>query len=142
METNITTYFDEKQIKPDFTATIKQNQASFNFILKASEVENFISIGRLKDFLYKEAITNLLKKSKFLQLYVQLIENQISEEEYEEELNSHSDEYFINLKDVNSDLDYTALLLVLQNLPKSLSVDEVSEIFGLNTDSLINQLNA
>ena len=142
MGTNLTTYSEEAQVKPDFTTTIKPNQVFFKFKVKVSDFESIINISRLKDLLYQEAINNLLKKSKFLQLYIQLIENQISEEEYEDELNSHPDDYFINLKDLNSNLDYAALLLVLQNLPKQLSVDEVSEIFGIKTQAIMNQLNA
>lgn len=142
MGTNLTTYSDEAQVKPDFITTIKPDQVFFKFKVKASDFESIINISRLKDFLYQDAINNLLKKSKFLQLYIQLIENQISEEEYEAELNNHPENYFISLKDLNSDLDYAALLLVLQNLPRQLSVDEVSEIFGINTHSIMNQLNA
>ena len=142
MGTNIITYSDEIRIKPDFSTRIRPNQAFFEFKLKVSDVENLINIGKIKDFLYMEAITNLIKKTKFLQLYIQLAEEQITDEEYEQELSKNPDEYFINLKEINSELDFAALVLIMQALPKNMSVDEVSEIFGLKSHSLLNKLNA
>lgn len=142
MATNIITYTDELQLEPDFSAKISPNNPYLEFKLRASDVENIISIGRVKDFLYNEAINNLIKKSKFLQLYIQLIEKQITDEEYEQELDLKSDDYFINIKEINSDIDFAALILIMQNLPKNLSLDDVSEIFGIKSQSLVNKLNA
>ena len=106
--------------------------------IKKSDVKTIITLGNIKDYLYNEAIVNLMKKSKFLQLYIQLIEDQISEEEYDKELNDNSNEYFINMKELSPGLDYTALLLVLHNLPKNMTFDEVSEVFGIKTQSLMH----
>ena len=142
METNEITYSEEIQIKPNFSTKIRPNQDFFEFKIKVSDVENIINVVNIKDFLYQEAILNLIKKTKFLQLYIQLTEEQITEEEYDKELDKNADQYFINLKDINSELDLTALILIMQNLPKSFSVDEVSEIFGIKTQSLINKFKA
>jgi len=136
MGTNITTY-DSYELVYDNELKISPNQEFFEFKIKKNDVKTIITLGNIKDYLYNEAIVNLMKKSKFLQLYIQLIEDQITEEEYEVELNENSNEYFINMKELTSDLDYTALLLVLNNLPKNLNVDEVSEVFGIKTKSLM-----
>ncbi|PIP54831.1 MAG: hypothetical protein COX07_03200 [Bacteroidetes bacterium CG23_combo_of_CG06-09_8_20_14_all_32_9] len=152
METDVLTYFEDIQQKPElstmgntvfkseFSTRIKVSQNFFEFKLKASDIETLISFGRIKDLFYHEAILNLIKKSKFLQLYIQLIENQISEEEYEAELKENSDKYFINLKELNSDLDFAALVIIMQSLPKNLSVDEVTEIFGIKSQSILSKL--
>lgn len=137
MGTNITTY-DSYELISDNVLTISSKQESFEFNIKKSDVKTIITLGNIKDYLYNEAIVNLMKKSKFLQLYIQLIEDQISEEEYDKELNDNSNEYFINMKELNPGLDYTALLLVLHNLPKNMTFDEVSEVFGIKTQSLMH----
>lgn len=140
MGTDITTY-KSFQLSLDNTLTINSKEEFFEFNVKKSDVENIITIGSIKDYLYSEAIVNLIKKSKFLQLYIQLIEDQISEDEYEQELNENSDNYFINMKELNSSLDYAALLLVMRNLPKNITLDEVSEVFGIKTHSLMQNFN-
>jgi hypothetical protein len=140
MGTNITTY-DSFEIIPDNVLTISSKQEFFEFNIKKSDVKTIITLGNIKDYLYNEAIVNLMKKSKFLQLYIQLIEDQISEEEYDKELNDNSNEYFINMKELNPGLDYAALLLVLHNLPKNMTFDEVSEVFGIKTQSLMRNFN-
>ncbi len=141
MEIDSVTYSEGIQKNPDYTTTIKTGQEFFEFKVKAQAVNSLLSVGKIKDFLFSEGIRNLIKKSRFLQLYIQLVEEQITEAEYENELNKNPDDYFIDLKEMKSDVDYAALLLVMQNLPEKLSLDDVSEIFGIEMRSLANQLN-
>lgn len=137
------TYEEETDIANTTTATttVKYNQSTVELTFKTSDFNSLVNISKIKEFLYQEAITNLIKKSKFLQLYIQLAENQINEDEYEDELTGNPDKYFINIKELNSGLDLSALLLILKGLPNNLSVDEVSEIFGIKSQSLLESLN-
>lgn len=138
MGTNLTTY-EALPVIPDNSLTIDPKQNFYEFKVRKIDVHNFINIVNVKEVLYSDAITNLMKKSKFLQLYIQLIEEQISEDEYEKELNENPANYFINMKEVKSNLEYAALFQVMQNLPKDITLDEVSEIFGIKTHSMIQQ---
>lgn len=131
--------------KNSFETSFKINYSSFEnegarFRVSSSDFEHITNIFTLKDYFKDTAIQNLIKKTKFLQLYIQLIEEQIDEDEYEQELEGKSDEYFITLKELQSDLDYIALMAALQKLPKSLSIDDVSEIFGIQHESLCNRI--
>lgn len=143
MENNIATYEEDiRSEEPTAGETrVKFNQGVLEFKVRATDYQSMISIGRIKEFLYQEAILNLIKKSKFLQLYIQLAEGQIDEDEYEKELKENPDRYFINIKEVNSEIDWKALILILRNLPSDLSVDEVSEIFGIKSQSFLESLN-
>ena len=138
MGTNLTTY-EALPVIPDNSLTIDPKQNFYEFKVRKIDVHNFINIVNVKEVLYSDAITNLMKKSKFLQLYIQLIEEQISEDEYDKELNENPANYFINMKEVKSNLEYAALFQVMQNLPKDITLDEVSEIFGIKTHSMIQQ---
>jgi len=132
-ESNGIVHIPEKKFK------ITLDNSEIKFQVKASDFDDpWTNITKTKEILYLDAINNLIKKSKFLQLYIQLIDNQITDEEYEAELNNYPDDYFINLKEINSD-SYDALVLILHCLPKELSVDDVSEIFGFKAHSLINK---
>lgn len=117
------------------------HEVSVEFKIRSSDVNSMINVGRLKEYIYQEAIKNLMKKTKFLQLYIQLIERQISEIEYEKELTQNTDKYVIDIKDINPGLDTTALLLVLKSLPYNFTVDEVTEVFGVKSQSLLEGIN-
>lgn len=118
----------------------KSNPFNEKFKYSSLNFDDFNNVQLLKDYFRDEAINNLIKKTKFLQLYIQLIENQIDEDEYEMELTSNPDEYFIEMKELKSQIDFIALLSVLQKLPKNLSVDDVSEIFGIQQELLLNKM--
>jgi len=139
MGTNLTTL--DILPKPDNTLTIGSRQEYYEFRVKRTDVHSYLNVTNIKEMFYSEAINNLLKKSKFLQLYIQLIEEQITDEEYEQELNENSSEYFINMKEINSNIEFSALFSVLQNLRKDLAADDISEIFGIKTQSLMKNLN-
>jgi hypothetical protein len=144
MESNENTYYPEYSEIVDKTESsqkINSEQEYFTLTFKAKEIEYIFNILNTKEEKYQEAISNLIKKSKFLQLYIQLAEDQITEEEFESELIHNPNKFVIKLKELSSNIELEALLGILQSLPIKLSIDEVSEIFGINTQSLYSKLN-
>lgn len=99
-------------------------------------VNNPVSVYSLKMFLNSEAMSNLYKQTKFLKLYINFIEESITEEEFEVEVNSNSDKYFIKLKELKSIVDINALKLAINEFHHELNFDEISEIFGIENNSL------
>lgn len=149
MGTNIDTYTEQtlvynpdKPQRPDFKKqVVDTSKDSYHFKVKRNDFESlnvsdYFNIVQIKDYFYSQAIGNLYKKSKFLQLYIQLAEEQITEDEYELELKKNAKLYFIEMKEMQSHLDHAALLQVLHNMPINISIDDLSEILGIKTDSL------
>ena len=153
MENNENTYnpeYSEIVDKTESSQKINSEQENFTLTFKAKEFEHTLSefesrlifnVLKTKEEKYQEAISNLIKKSKFLQLYIQLAEDQITEDEFESELIHNPDKFVIKLKDLETKIELEALFTILQSLPVKLSIDEVSEIFGINTQSLYSKLN-
>lgn len=124
-----------------FDAMYNSDEETIEFKVNANDVERFVNISKIKEYLYQSAIQNLVKKTNFLQLYIQLIEDQISEKQYEQELSQNSEKYFIHMEDEVTEHHVHALFLILKKIKNNFSIDEVSEVFGIQTDSLLKSLN-
>ena len=88
------------------------------------------------------AIRNLIKKNEFLQLSIQLSEKLISEFEFEAEIEQNPSKYIIEM---NSHIDISHLHVISNILTKigtSFNVDEVSELFSLDSRSINDALKA
>ena len=128
----------EESVKLNFGSFKNGVEEIFTSITyKGDNINKFSNFSECKDRLFYRAIGNLVKKTEFLQLYIQLAEGQISEDEYEKELEGNSEKYFIHLKPIDSEQHFKALIDILQKCPNSFSIDEISEIFGISTDSIL-----
>ncbi len=112
------------------------NEVESKFLFTFTNEDDHTGETTLKEGFYVRAIRNLMKKNEFLQLYIQLAEEQISEEEYEMELINNKDKYFIEMSPIKSEQEFLFLINVIEKLPKSLSVDEFSELFGISRSAL------
>lgn len=91
----------------------------------------------VKEDLLFQCITNLIRKSNFLKLYIKLTEDQISDEEFENEIEENPHEYVIDLKPIDSGLHFQLLVEILQKFPKkNISLDEFAEIFSISPSSI------
>lgn len=119
----------------------------FTFTIKTSEIDAIIDqmnyrkhFNDLRDHYCFTAIRNLIKKNEFLQLSIQLAENLITEDEFESELENNPEKYVIKLEYFNTPADLHIIGDVLHNIGKQFTVDEVSELFSIETTSLNNSL--
>lgn len=79
-------------------------------------------------------INNLFKKTNFLQLTIQLLEEQITEEEYEKEIKDNTNKYVIEINDYFTDQrDIGILFDIVKKISHTLTLDEVAEISSLNS---------
>ncbi len=106
-----------------------------------------IEIASLKEKLLKTAFKNRTKQYNFSQLICNLLENNISESDFENEVEAHPDFYAISLPEKPikiSDLDVlTSLIAELKEdklLDDDISVDEVSELFEVNLDDVTTRI--
>lgn len=97
-----------------------------------------------KENLYITAIRNFLRKENFSELNQSLLNEQITEDEFEKQLDEYEDKYVIVLKDVNQDEDVKLIAQLVEKIGYDLrdfSVGDISEMFSLKEDQLISKVN-
>ena len=128
-------YFATSQEKSSYV-TISLNETQVvEFVNGISEMRNYF--GRCND-LQISAIRNLYKTKKLLQLDLQLAQASISEFDYSQEIEANPERYSIVLSDMASedDIDIIKNIIHEVGMDEDISVDEISEIFSIETDSL------
>jgi hypothetical protein len=127
-----------QELPDSFLFAVKQND-NVKFI--GGELnrftENIFDVLRIhseKEMIYIRAIENLLKQKEYLNLFYQVTQNLITDEEFNSELELNEDKYLIRMNDA---VDYNKLELITTILHKinfDLTEDELSEIFSLNVN--------
>jgi len=92
-------------------------------------------MNQVKEELYKRAIKNLLKSVRYHQQLELLLTDQITEEEYDEELENNSDKYVIDCTSKASDKQILIIGEILKEIDEfneNFGVDDIEEIFGFS----------
>lgn len=155
METNISSY-------PEAETTIKNENDSLNSIrfqafdlisknedqiitlyFHNSEIQKLyeltqgkIRYAALKEELCLVAIKNLFKKAEFLQLSLQLSENLITEDEFENEISVNPEKYVIDIKESENPEYIEIIKNIIIKIGKVFTIDEVSELFSIDVRSI------
>lgn len=93
-----------------------------------------------KDTYLITAVRNLIKKTNFLELYQHLLEEQISEDEFKNELDNKPKRYTIELNELDDPEDFIIIADIAQKIIydlKEFSISEVCEIFSIDEESFI-----
>lgn len=92
-----------------------------------------LNIKLERDYLFT-AVKNLRRQTNFLQLNLLLESNQISEDEYDQEIDNNENKYVIPYIAVKpSTNDFKVLCELISKLDdKDLSIDDVADIFSLD----------
>lgn len=118
--------------------------------------EDIIRISIDKDYLKKEfmdyvefltkkenylitAIRNLIKKTNFLELYQQYLGNQISENEFHDEIERSQIKYIIEIKALEDPNDIKIISGIIQKIDfdlRDFSINEISELFSVDSSYL------
>lgn len=94
----------------------------------------------MKEQLYKSMVKNLMKKNNFLNLSWLLDQGQITEEDYQVEIETNPELYVIETNgEVNTEVILT-INDILNELNLQLSVDEVSELFSVDYNAMLKML--
>lgn len=91
-----------------------------------------------KKLLYK-AVNSLIIKSEFLQLNLRLLEKQINEDEFYEEIEKNNYKYINELNPLDSEEELIVMDKILKNLNRDYTVDEVAELFSYTPESINNK---
>jgi hypothetical protein len=89
-----------------------------------------------KEFLYLTAIDNLLKKTDFLQLTMQLDNDLISNEEFEEELDKNESRYLIKTNQEFDSYDFIIVRQILSDLNRNFTHTDASELFSIPVEKV------
>lgn len=103
------------------------------------EVEEAISSYKKEPF-YKKAIHNLIKTKNFLNLNLQLAYEEISEKEYDAEIEKNENEYVLTQMENPNKSDILAIMSSADSINMKLDSSDVSEIFGVAHKSIIDHL--
>ena len=104
-----------------------------------------IEYSRKSEAYLVEATRNFIRKLNFAELNEALVDNEITEEEYNNTLDKECEKYVITLKDMGSPSD----VLIIADLVKKIGYDlrefsasEVSEMFSVKENQLIAHVDS
>lgn len=123
---------------PSADTVFRVSQDSFN---KANR--HFFHLKRNEELLVN-ALRNMLRKSNFDELNEALENEEISEQQFNDELNNNRDKYAITLKGIERSADIINVLDISERISlnlRQLTLSEVSEIFSIRENDLLNALN-
>jgi hypothetical protein len=116
----------------EFTINIGKDRAQKLF----NNIKESFSAFEKEPF-YIRAVQNLLKTKKFLNLNLQLMNNEISDEEYDAEIEGSKKDYAI-VQRKNPPIEELRLIYdATRSIDPSLSTSEVSQIFGIEHNCLV-----
>lgn len=95
-----------------------------------------------KEKLFLTAVDNLIKKNDFLQLTIQLDQELISDEEFQEEIENNEQKYLIIMNVNYNENDFKLAAEILPKLGRNFSVDEVSELFSIPIENIHTYLDS
>lgn len=97
----------------------------------------FTTIRRIEFFdrkeeLYVTAIKNLRKKINYISLNNEFQNGEISDEEYDTEIEKNAEKYVVNVKQIKDDFELEVLFDVVDKIKEPFNEDEIAEIFSLD----------
>jgi hypothetical protein len=141
----------ESEQKDDYfiSFTIRRGADKIEFDAKASVVQELLKKSKKfnTDFLKKEvyyvtAIRNLIKKNNYLQLLYDLAEGNITEQDYESELDTNSAKYLIEWNKLENPNDVKTIASIVKKIGLEFTVDEVADMFSIDGEDIISNTEA
>jgi len=91
------------------------------------------------------AVKNLLKKTNFLELTQEFLQEELSEEEYYNEIQKNPDKYSIKIRKVEEGKDILVISDLIREIGfeiKDFSVNEVAELFSLDSQQIVGYVSS
>ncbi|MEO6302140.1 MAG: hypothetical protein ABIP51_03100 [Bacteroidia bacterium] len=127
---------------------VHKGQSNVTIIISVDDIKKIAGtfsyysfIQDKKERFYITGIKNLQKKTNFLQLYIQHCEKQINDEEYENELTKHPENYVIDIKEIEDVNDVVLLSKIIDKIDVNMTLDEASEMFSIDTRCIRKSFN-
>jgi len=125
-----------KENRVSVSVRIDQVNESVTFRPTMQEIGKFLSIPQKKEKYFIRAIKNLKIQNNFYELALQLEEGQITEEEYNNEIDEHPEKYVVSVEYLEDPNDIGILREILKKVGLEFNVDEASELFSIESEDL------
>lgn len=114
-------------------------QSKFAGIANNDVFTKIISIDRASELLIR-AVNNRTRERNYFRKYCELLQNEISDEMFDEEIDKNEDEYVIS-ENEDADLNDIALALTLSNRLKDVKdVDDMASLFSFSRSAILKSL--
>ena len=81
-----------------------------------------------------DAVNNRTRERNYYQLYSRLLENEISEEEFDREINEHPDDYVISTDKVPSEVEFNEALALADHIKGVETSGDIETLFSFRGD--------
>lgn len=97
------------------------------------------SLDRKNELLIR-AVNNRTRERNYFRLYTQLLEKEITDEDFDKEIESNEDEYVVSNNEDADINDINIALSLCPYLKDVKDVDEMADLFSFNNDSINKSL--
>jgi hypothetical protein len=118
---------------PPENIPLRVTTSGYDATILKPEQTNFYSFHwNRKESLYITGIKNLRKKINFIRLNNEFQNDEISDDEFEAEIDNNPEKYIVNVETLKKESDLLILQEIVEKIAEDLTIDEVSEIFSID----------
>lgn len=110
-----------------------------------SDEKAFNYIVRIEDPVQKmliKAVNNRTRERNYFRLYSEMLEENITEDEFEKELSENSDDYVLPVRENTNPTDVEVATLLSDHIKGIDTMDDFQSLFSINDKSIKNALPA
>lgn len=112
-----------------------ENVAKFAGIANMSTFDNFMKVQRLSELLLR-AVNNRTRERNYFRIYSELLEGELSEDEFDKEIDTNGDNYVIPAGECANMEDIGIALKISPSIKDVPDVDEMASLFSFSHKSI------
>ena len=102
-------------------------------------VTRIVHVDRLAELLIK-AVNNRTRERNYFKRLIELFQNEITEEEFDKEIENNEDEYVITANETPTREDLVLACEVAKHIKDVKDIDDLAALFSFNQESMIKEL--
>jgi len=110
-----------------------------NYLRAFNSISNY---NNKKEDFYITAIRNLRKKIRFMNLNFDYQNDDITEQEFEQELKDNQSKYFVNISLLKDEVDLSIIREIVGKIDDNLTINDISDIFSIDINTNQNLTEA
>lgn len=115
------------------------SHTAFAGVADNNVVNNICFIDRMSELLIR-AVNNRTRERNYFRLCNRLLENEISEQEFDKEIEDHEDEYVVSNNEEADTADIKTALFLSRQLKDVKDVDDMADLFSFSNKSMTKSL--